>query len=137
MKILFVCRGNVGRSQMAAEFYNKLYPGDAESAGTIVDLPGQKLKDRRKLVEVVVVMKEYGIDMSENQRTQLTSAMLDKYDKIIVMAEPETIPDYLHGNSRVEIWNVEDAKDKPLDKARIIRDQIKELIADLAKRLHG
>lgn len=66
MKVLFVCRGNVGRSQMAAEFYNDLKPGDAASAGTTVDLPGQKLKHRSGANEVVSAMREKGLDVGEN-----------------------------------------------------------------------
>lgn len=137
MKILFVCRANVGRSQMAAEFYNQLHPGEADSAGTIVDLPGQKLKDRRAVVEVVEAMKEIGVDMSENIRKQLTPQIANNYDKIIALCEPETMPEYMKNSQKLEIWDVEDAMEKPMDKVRKIRDQIKELVADLAKRSHS
>lgn len=132
-----MCRSNVGRSQMAMGFYNQIYPNDAASAGTIVDLPGQKLKDRGPATEVVVVMKEIGFDMSENERTQLTPEMLKGYDKIVVLAEPESIPEYLRKNVKAELWNIEDAKGKTVEEARVIRDEIKHKVNELAKQLHG
>lgn len=33
MKILYVCRANIGRSQMAEAYHNSLLDGKAESAG--------------------------------------------------------------------------------------------------------
>lgn len=137
MKVLFVCRSNVGRSQMAMEFYNQLCPGDATSAGTMVDIPGQKLKERGPAVEVVLAMKELGIDMSENIRRQLKPDMLTQYDKVVVLAEPESIPEYLRKAPNVEIWDVEDARGKTVEQAKVIRDQIKEKVEELAKRIHS
>jgi protein-tyrosine-phosphatase len=136
MKVLFVCRSNVGRSQMAMEFYNQLYPGDATSAGTMVDIPGQKLKERGPAVEVVLAMKELGIDMSENVRMQLSPEMTNQYDRVVVLAEPESIPNYLESAPNVEIWDVEDARGKTVEQAKVIRDQIKHLVEGLAKKLH-
>ena len=118
---------------MAAEYYNKIHPGDAESAGTIVDRPGRTISPE---AEVVVVMKEIGIDMSKNVRTQLTEEALEKYDKIIVMAQPETVPEYLENSSKTETWDIEDAKGVSRETARIIRDKIEAHVADLVERLH-
>lgn len=136
MKVLFVCRSNVGRSQMAMEFYNQLHPHGAASAGTKVDIPGQPLIERGFETEVLVVMREIGIDMSDNTRTQLTSAMLDKFDKVIVIAEPEAIPGWLSSNKKVEIWDIEDASGKTTDQARKIRDTIKHQVLDLDRRIN-
>jgi arsenate reductase len=134
MKILFLCNANVGRSQAAMSYYNHLHPGDAVSAGTIVDVPGQKLKNRVQATHIVAVMQEHGIDMSENERTQLTEDMLDGIDKIIIMADKHTVPDYLINKDNVEFWAVEDAKDKSLERTRQIRDQIQKRIEDLIQR---
>ena len=46
MKILFVCKGNVGRSQMATALFNKMSKIKASSAGTNVkEDEGQKIKE--------------------------------------------------------------------------------------------
>jgi arsenate reductase len=134
MKVLFVCRSNVGRSQMAMEFFRQFGAGDTASAGTAVEKPGQKLKERESATKAVVVMKELGIDMSENRRTQLTPTMPAGFDKIVVMAETEALPSWLHGNPKVEIWDIEDASGKTVEQARKIRDQIKAHVAELVGR---
>src|SRR5689334_3157555 len=120
MKVLFVCRANVGRSQMAEGLYNKRIPGGSDSAGTIVENEIEKLKDRFSAINAVKVMQEIGVDMGDNTRTQVTAEMLDNYDKIIVMAEPENIPDYIKNHPNFEYWEIEDAKDKSLDITRRI-----------------
>jgi len=132
MKVLFICRANVGRSQAAMEFYNQLVPGQGASAGTIVDKPGESLKDRFGAIGIITVMKEHGLDMSNNERTQLTQSMLAGYEKVIVMAEPETIPEWLASNPKTVIWTIEDAKGQSLEKTRNIALQIRSKVETLA-----
>jgi protein-tyrosine-phosphatase len=110
MSILFICHANVGRSQAAMEFYNQTHPGESDSAGTNVDEPGQKLLDRDGAPTIIGVMKHYGIDMSQNIRKQLTPEMAQPYSKLVVIAEPETWPDWLKHDPRVEIWTIQDTK---------------------------
>jgi protein-tyrosine-phosphatase len=133
MKVLFVCRANVGRSQAAMEFYNQIVPGHGGSAGTLVNKPGQKLKDHLGAPFIIEAMKEHGADMSDNERTQVTESMLNDYDKVVVMAEPETIPEWLASNPKTLIWTIEDAKDKPMDKTREIAFEIKKRVEKLAQ----
>jgi protein-tyrosine-phosphatase len=45
MNVLFICRGNVGRSQAAMSFYNQMNLGHADSAGTLLKYPGLRLVD--------------------------------------------------------------------------------------------
>ncbi len=112
MKVLFICRANVGRSQAAMELYRQL-GGVADSAGTRVDEPGQLLMNRPAAATIVRVMQnEYGIDMSHNVRIQATPSMAAAYDKLIVMAEPETIPTWLAQDVRTELWTVPDPAGK-------------------------
>ncbi len=125
MKVLYVCRANVGRSQVAMEFHNQIRPGEATSAGTIVDIPGQQLKERGEDIEVIEAMKQFDVDMSNNKRTQLTEDMLDKFDHVIMMAEPETVPSYAKNNPKVIYWEVEDIKDKSLSRALELCSEIK------------
>ena len=133
MKILFVCRGNIGRSQMAEVIYNSLYPDSAKSAGTIVHSENQKVKDRPGAKSAIEAMHEIGLDISNNVSTQLNEEMLDDYDKVVVMAEPETIPDFLRKSKKFEYWQVDVAKDVDLKKARDIREKIASLISEMKK----
>ncbi|MBP9855945.1 MAG: low molecular weight phosphatase family protein [Candidatus Pacebacteria bacterium] len=136
MKILFVCRGNVGRSQMGEEIFRQLTKGEYEtsSAGTSVydkegvSQDGKKLGDLVAANEVVNSLKEIGVDAGDNVRTQLTPEMVEGADKIIVMAEPETIPDYLKNSDKVTYWEVADPKGMDQQDTNKIRDQITELV---------
>lgn len=59
--------------------------------------------------------------------------MINNYDKIIVMAEPETWPDYLKNNRRVEYWQIEDPKGTDLETHRKVRDKIINKIEHMLK----
>jgi len=136
MKVLFVCRANSGRSQIAMELYNQLHPGEAESAGTIVEEPGQELINRPTARIGISIMKEVGIDMTHNKRRQLTAEMLNEYDLIIVLAEPEVIPDYLYSANNVLLRPVEDIRYKNrVDGWKICKD-IWKIVLDVSERLH-
>ena len=98
MKFLFVCRGNVGRSQMAEALFRKMTNGKYEvsSAGTKLSGPEQKLKEFSGAETLIACVKEEGIDVSENIRKQVTENMAADADKIIlVIDETDPVPEYL------------------------------------------
>lgn len=130
MKILFVCRGNVGRSVMAEQLFRKLNKEKHEvaSAGTKLSGPEQPLRELSLAEPVIKCLEEENIDVSGYIRKQLTPGMVEEADKIIVMAEPETIPEYLSNSDKVENWSVKDPKGSSLEFHREIRDKIKSLV---------
>jgi len=129
MKILFVCRGNVGRSQMAEVIFNKYSKHKSSSAGTLIlENKSQKLKDIPLTKPVIGFMKKEGVDLSEKERKQLNQEMCNEFDKIIVMAEPETIPDYLKKNKKMIYWDVMDPKGMSNKEYIKIINQLKNLI---------
>ncbi|MBN2095189.1 MAG: low molecular weight phosphatase family protein [Candidatus Aenigmarchaeota archaeon] len=138
MKVLFVCRGNVGRSQMAAELFTKCTGIKADSAGTLVEAPGSTLQDLWNIspgVEPIVrFMKEEGCDATKNVRRQITPEMASGYDRIIVMAEMETVPDYLRENKATEFWEVEDPKGMDDEGYRKVIADIKRKIGEFVER---
>lgn len=131
MKVLFICRANVGRSQMAAAFFNKISKKNkAVGAGTDVgDREGEPLHEF-----VIQCMSELGYDLSKNTRKQLTSKIVKNVDKIVVMIEKEDLPDYID-MSRVVFWKIDDVKGKSLEFHCKIRDQIKILVEKLVKEI--
>lgn len=131
MKVLFVCRANVGRSQAGTALYNKIHPGNSDSAGTIVDNPGERLVDRKGAKNIIKVMLEHDIDIASNIRTQIDENLVNQYDKVIVMAETKTIPDWLRDNSKTEIWTIQDPKDQDIETTRRIVGQIEEKVRSL------
>ena len=120
---------------MAKALYERLTGDAAGSAGTFVDYPGQRLGARTAASGALASMREIGIDMGSQVRTQVTEEMLENYDKVIVMSEPERTPAWLSANSKVEIWSVEDPRAKTPKEVKVIRDEIATRVEKLAKQL--
>ncbi len=122
--ILFVCRHNTGRSQMA-EAYLRHFLGETvevASAGTIVaDVPDPG---------VVAVMAEDGIDISEARPKLLDAHRVDAADTIITMGcDVEGVP-------RIDDdWGLPDPKGQPLERVREIRELAKTKARALAEAL--
>jgi arsenate reductase (thioredoxin) len=131
MKILFICKKDVGRSQMASAFFNKLSKKNKSiDAGTSVgDEEGTRVNDL-----VIGCMKELGHDMAEKVQHQLTSKMVKWADKIIVLTEKENLPDYVD-TKKVIFWKIEDAVDKSYEFHCKIRDEIKCRVENLVKEI--
>lgn len=115
---------------MAKELYNQLHPGDADAAGTIVDVEGQTLA-AQGAPKTITVMKEVGVDVSQNTRHQVTKEMLPRYDKVIIMSEPENTPTWLEEWPKAERWDIQDTRDTDLDGTRAIRNELSKRIAKL------
>lgn len=128
MNIIFVCKRNSGRSQMAEAFFNSLSErAKAESAGTN---PDEKIHPW-----TIQVMKEVGIDVSQKKPRPLTDKLMQKADKIIVMDSKllENVPsEYL---AKSENWQIEGLLRKPIEEVRKIRDEIKEKVENLTREL--
>lgn len=136
MKILFVCLGNVARSQMAEAFYNTMSnTHGADSAGTEVEVPGQTLLQRK--IErpnrsfVVDAMQDAGIDVSHCVSTQLTEDMILGYDKVISMVDEPYAPRWLVQAPNYVYWEVEDPKGLSLALTIKARDNIQRRVAML------
>lgn len=138
--VLFVCVYNVGRSQMAAALYNKLVSdgSHADSAGVQVERPGETISERASYMppaqNVIDVMLEEGVDISQSYRTQLERDRLASYDAVIVMAEPELIPEWLKNTKGYEYWKMEDPREKGYDATKLTRDMIKERVIKLIEK---
>jgi protein-tyrosine-phosphatase len=134
-EVLFVCKNNVGRSQWAMEDYNRDRPGAAGSAGTRVDEPGGVVADWQGNPDMIIaVMREEGIDISRNRRAQLTQEMLRSYGKIVVMAQPETWPEYLEIKGKIEYWDITDPVNITYAVAKKIREEIRLRVQALANQ---
>jgi protein-tyrosine-phosphatase len=131
-KVLFVCRANTGRSQVAEELYNlETKSKNAQSAGTLVNQSIKTVGEVPNVHPLLDAMQMYGIDLSKNVKKQLKIDDLDNYDKIIVMAEPENIPEWLSNHPNYEYWEIEDIKDKNLGDAASIIETIHERVKTL------
>ena len=83
-RVLVVCAGNLCRSPYAAGRLNALCPElQVASAGLDVTAHGLEGKDADKVA--IQVAHEYGLDLEEHKATQLTEALVDSHDVILVM----------------------------------------------------
>lgn len=123
---LFACVHNAGRSQMAAALFN-LYGNPEEccaiSAGT---QPATQVH-----AEVVKVMREVGIDLSDAKPQRLTEELARTASVLITMGCGEACP-FIPG-VRIIDWALPDPKGRSLDDVRAIRDEIHQKVKDLLR----
>ena len=122
--IIFACVHNAGRSQMATAFFNQLadpHKARAISAGTE---PGLRVHP-----EVLEVMREIGIDLSEVKPQKLTDELARGGQLLITMGCGDKCP-YVPG-LRTDDWPLPDPKGRPLDEVRAVRDDIRERVSRL------
>jgi len=71
MKVLFVCYSNIGRSQVAQEYYNLLTGEESLSAGYGVEYLGlKKIKDAPYNRSIKFIQDVMGVDISEKDTVQ-------------------------------------------------------------------
>ena len=127
--VIFACVHNAGRSQMAAAFFNEFADPQkawATSAGTE---PGPHVHP-----EVLEVMHEVGLDLSQAQPQLLTEALARDASLLVTMGCGEKCP-YIPGLRRHD-WPLRDPKGLPIDDVRQIRDQIKHRVMELMDGEH-
>jgi 3-oxoadipate enol-lactonase len=123
-RVLFVCVGNAGRSQMAEAFARKAGL-DAESAGTE---PASRISST-----ATALMKERGIDISRQKPKALDWSRLGEFDRVVTMGcgVAESCPSLRTD----EDWGLDDPLGLPPEKVKAIRDEIERRVSELAGRL--
>ncbi len=123
--VLFVCTHNAGRSQMAQAFFERHAPNDirAESAG--------QQPSGQVWPEVVEVMREVGIDLSDRRPQKLTVEMQLHADWAITLACGATCP---YVPTTVEDWDIPDPAGQPIEEVRAIRDAVEVRVKDLIEQ---
>lgn len=129
-RALFVCLHNAGRSQMSEALFRRAAEGrhEARSAGTT---PAKQVHP-----EVVEVMAEEGIDLSERRPRKLERADAEWADVVVTMGCGDECP-YIPGTRYID-WELDDPAGRPLDEVRSVRDEIgrrvEALVAELDAR---
>jgi protein-tyrosine-phosphatase len=126
--VLFVCRQNAGRSQISRALFEQSAEGRhrALAAGTA---PADRVHP-----EVVEVMSEIGIDLSDRSPVLLTQALAEQADLVITMGCGDECP-VIPGKRYID-WDLKDPADRPLAAVREIRDEIGARVSDLLKQLN-
>jgi arsenate reductase len=137
-KVLFVCVHNSARSQMAEAFLKQM-------AGDRFEVESAGLEPGKLNPAVVEVMKEVGIDISQNK----TKSVFDfykagkKYDYVITVCDESQAgqcPIFPGGGQKLH-WGFKDPSgfqgswEERIAKTRKIRDQIEKRIKEWIKQL--
>jgi arsenate reductase len=125
--VLFVCVHNAGRSQMAAGWLRHL-------AGAAVEVRSAGSEPADQINPAAVeVMREVGIDITDQSPAKLDRQTAQDSDVIITMGCGDACP--IFPGKRYEDWKLDDPAGQPVDAVRPIRDEIKArvqaLFADL------
>jgi protein-tyrosine-phosphatase len=124
---------------MAADLYNQIAKsGYAESAGTVTDKEGETLEEQAMYLPaartVIDVMVTEDIDISQSKRKKVvTQDMILGYDKIIVMAAKETIPEYLSSSPNYIYWHINNQQGRGFDTLVAMKEEIKGKVQRLAR----
>ncbi|GAA3771514.1 MULTISPECIES: arsenate reductase ArsC [Terriglobus] len=123
-KVIFACIHNAGRSQMAAAFFNQLAdPTKAQAVSAGTD-PGVRVHP-----EVLTIMQEVGIDLSNAKPQKLTQELANDASLLITMGCGDNCP-YVPGLRRDD-WPLKDPKGLPVEEVRVIRDDIRKRVQSL------
>lgn len=131
--ILFVCIGNMIRSQMAEGFARKF-------GGSFLDVFSAGMAPTGVVAEeAVIVMEEKGIDISRQRSKGLADVPLRDMAYVVSMTgrpAEQICPPGFQGTPVT--WNINDPLGRSVDRFRIARDEIEEkvkaLIQDIWQR---
>jgi arsenate reductase (thioredoxin) len=125
--VLFACVQNAGRSQIAAALFNaKADPSKARaiSAGTA---PARHVHP-----EVVMTMREVGVDLSAGTPQRLTDDLAQQAQWLITMGCGDRCP-VVPGAHRDD-WAITDPHGQPPGGVRAIREDIARRVGELITR---
>jgi arsenate reductase len=124
--VLFVCERNAGRSQIAAALFNQLAdPARARAISAGLNAASVVRP------EVVAVMKEISVDLSAIEPIELTARMQTEVSFLVTLGCAERCP--LVSAGRRADWTVPPTSGQPLERLRMIREEIRKLVADLVR----
>jgi arsenate reductase (thioredoxin) len=125
--VLFVCRQNAGRSQMSQALFTRA-AGDRHRALSAGTTPAEHVHP-----EVLTVMHEIGIDLSDRTPQLLTRKLAEQADLVVTMGCGDECP-FIPGKRYLD-WDLPDPAGQPIDEVRAIRDEIADRSAALVTQL--
>lgn len=119
--IVFVCMHNAIRSQMAAAFFNKHRTQDRVKAVSAGVTSAAEVPDF-----VRKIMQEADVDLSGIKPVKLTAELAKTVSTIVTLGCGEACPHF----SGVDVvdWKLADSKDRSLDGAREMRNEIENKV---------
>jgi arsenate reductase len=136
--VLFVCLHNAGRSQMSRALFElaaaeQHVAGGHTTPGKHTALSAGTEPAEHVHPEVIEVMNELGIDLSDRKPQLLTAELAEQADIVITRGCGDACP-YIPGKRYID-WDLPDPSGRPISEVRSTRDDIarrvQELVTDL------
>jgi arsenate reductase (thioredoxin) len=129
-RIMFVCKKNSARSQMAEGFAKALGAGQ-------VDVTSSGLEASQVRPEAIATMKEIGIDISDQTSKALSEFKPENFDAVISLCGcgVNLPPEWLK-QSVFQDWQLDDPAENPEIFPRV-RDEVKDRVMQLIKTLRS
>lgn len=128
-KVMFVCKRNSCRSQMAEGFAKTLGEGK-------IEVTSSGLEASRVHPTAVEVMEEIGVDITNQTSDPLSDFQAENYDAVISLCGcGVNLPEAWVLREVFEDWELEDPDGKPLETFRAVRDEIKARVSKLIEAI--
>lgn len=129
-RVMFVCKKNSRRSQMAEGFARTLGEGKIAVTSAGLEASSVDLATRQ-------VMSEVGIDINEQTSKPLSNFHAQDYDAVISLCGcGVNLPEEWVLREVFQDWQLEDPEGQGIDTFRRVRDQVKERVATLIQSLN-
>jgi arsenate reductase (thioredoxin) len=128
-RVMFVCKKNSARSQMAEGFAKKLSTGK-------LDITSSGLEASQVNPIAIQVMQEIGIDISQQQSTALQDYQPEDFDIVISLCGcGVNLPPAWLEQAVFEDWQLDDPAEQPAIFPRV-RDEVQARVVQLIEN-HG
>ncbi len=128
-KVMFVCKKNSRRSQMAEGFARTLGAGK-------IGVASSGLESSHVDPVSVQVMSEIGIDISNQSSKALSEFNPEEFDAVISLCGcGVNLPEAWVIREVFEDWELQDPEGESIDTFRQVRDQVKERVIKLIDSL--
>lgn len=128
-KVMFVCKRNSCRSQMAEGFAKTL--GEGKIAVTSSGLEASRVHPT-----AIQVMNEIGIDITNQTSDSLCHFKAEDYDAVISLCGcGVNLPEDWVTRDVFEDWQLDDPDGQPIETFHRVRNEIKERVETLIQKL--
>ncbi|MBR8827827.1 MAG: arsenate reductase, glutathione/glutaredoxin type [Gomphosphaeria aponina SAG 52.96 = DSM 107014] len=128
-KVMFACKKNSCRSQMAEGFAKTLGKGK-------IEVKSSGLEASRVHPTAIEVMAEIGIDITDQTSKPISDFNAEEYDAVISLCGcGVNLPEGWVLQEIFEDWQLDDPDGQPLETFRRVRGEIKERVEALITKL--
>ncbi|MBD2608765.1 arsenate reductase, glutathione/glutaredoxin type [Scytonema hofmannii FACHB-248] len=128
-KVMFVCKKNSRRSQMAEGFARTLGEGK-------ISVNSSGLEASHVDPKTVDIMSEIGVDISNQTSKALTDFQAEDFDAVISLCGcGVNLPEAWVLREVFQDWQLDDPEGQPIETFRRVRDEVKQRVVKLIESL--